>query len=284
MFIGIGMPNQVRDVRPAVIPRWAVAAELAGFSSLGTVGRFAYAGVSDTVALAAAAGATSTIGLLSGVMLAPVWPPALLAKEIAGINGIANGRLTLGVGVGGRDDDFVADGHPMQGRGKRFDRDLEIYHEIWKGRPYAGSDNPAVPRGTREVPLLFGAGSPAAFKRMAQWGVGYIAPSLPPQLVAGTFDTARSAWREAGREGEPRLVAIAYFAIADADAGRANVRDYYSNFGSETADMIAGGLLGTKESIREAVEAFRDLGADELILNPGTDDLDEVSRLADIVL
>jgi alkanesulfonate monooxygenase SsuD/methylene tetrahydromethanopterin reductase-like flavin-dependent oxidoreductase (luciferase family) len=284
MFIGIGMPNQVRDVRPAVIPRWAVAAELAGFSSLGTVGRIAYPGVSDTVALAAAAGATSTIGLLSGVMLAPVWPPALLAKEIASINGIANGRLTLGVGVGGRDDDFVADGHPMEGRGKRFDRDLDIYHEIWQGRPYAGSDNPAVPRGTREVPLLFGAGSPAAFKRMAQWGVGYIAPSLPPQVVAGTFDTARSAWREAGREGEPRLVAIAYFAIADADAGRANVRDYYSNFGSEMADMIAGGLLGTKESIREAVEAFRDLGADELILNPGTDDLDEVSRLAGLVL
>jgi alkanesulfonate monooxygenase SsuD/methylene tetrahydromethanopterin reductase-like flavin-dependent oxidoreductase (luciferase family) len=284
MRIGIGLPNQVRDVRPAVIPEWAVLAEQAGFPSLSTVGRVAYPGVADTVALAGAAGATSTIGLLSTVMLAAVWPSALLAKEIAGIDGISGGRLTLGVGVGGRADDFVADGHGMEGRGKRFDKDLDIYHEIWKGRPYAGSDNPAVPRGTREVPLLFGAGSPAAFKRMAQWGVGYIAPSLPPEAVAGTFDMARSAWREAGRAGESRLVAINYFAIGDADAGRGNVRDYYRNFGSDTADMIAGALRGTKDSILDAVEAFRDLGADELILNPGVDDLNEVSRLADTVL
>jgi alkanesulfonate monooxygenase SsuD/methylene tetrahydromethanopterin reductase-like flavin-dependent oxidoreductase (luciferase family) len=77
------------------------------------------------------------------------------------------------------------------------------------------------------VPLLFEAGSPAAFRRMARRGVGYIAPSLPPEAVAGTFDAARSAWREAGHSGVPRLVAINYFAIGDADAGRGNVHDYY---------------------------------------------------------
>jgi alkanesulfonate monooxygenase SsuD/methylene tetrahydromethanopterin reductase-like flavin-dependent oxidoreductase (luciferase family) len=284
MRIGIGLPNQVRNVRPTVIPQWAALAEQAGFSSLSTVGRIAYPGVADTVALAGAAGATSTIGLLSTVLLAPVWPPALLAKEIAGIDGISGGRLTLGVGVGGRADDFVADGHGIEGRGKRFDGDLDVYHEIWRGRPYAGSDNPAVPDGTREVPLLFGAGSPAAFKRMARWGEGYIAPSLPAEMVAGTFDAARGAWREAGRAGDPRLVAICYFAIADANAGRANVYDYYSNFGDETANMITGALHGTEDTILKAVKAFQDLGADELIFNPSVDDLDEVSRLADLVL
>ena len=78
--IGITLPNQVRNLSADVLPRWAVTAEEAGFSTLGTVGRFAYPGVSDTVALAAAAGATSTIGLLYHVLLAPVWPPQLLAK------------------------------------------------------------------------------------------------------------------------------------------------------------------------------------------------------------
>jgi alkanesulfonate monooxygenase SsuD/methylene tetrahydromethanopterin reductase-like flavin-dependent oxidoreductase (luciferase family) len=155
---------------------------------------------------------------------------------------------------------------------------------VWQGRPCGGSENPAVPRGTREVPLLFGAISPAAFKRMAQRGVGYIAPSFPPEAVAGTFDMARSAWREARRTGEPRLVAINYFAIGNADAGHGNVYDYYRSHGAETADMIAGALRGTKNSILEAVEVFRDLGADELIFNPALDDINEVSRLADIVL
>jgi alkanesulfonate monooxygenase SsuD/methylene tetrahydromethanopterin reductase-like flavin-dependent oxidoreductase (luciferase family) len=92
MKIGIGLPNQVRNVNPVIIPEWAAKSEQAGFSTLGTVGRIAYPGVMDTVALAAAAGATSTIGLLSSVLLAPVWPASLLAKEAAGIDGVSGGR------------------------------------------------------------------------------------------------------------------------------------------------------------------------------------------------
>ena len=58
MKIGIGLPNQVRNVRARVIPDWASQAEKSGFSTLGTVGRVAYPSVMDTIALAAAAGAT----------------------------------------------------------------------------------------------------------------------------------------------------------------------------------------------------------------------------------
>jgi alkanesulfonate monooxygenase SsuD/methylene tetrahydromethanopterin reductase-like flavin-dependent oxidoreductase (luciferase family) len=284
MKIGIGLPNQVRDVRPTVIPQWAAAAEEAGFSTLGTVGRVAYPGVMDTVALAAAAGATSRIGLLSNVLVATVWPAALLAKEAAGIDGISGGRLTLGVGVGIRTDDFVADAHGPENRGKRFDRDLEVYREIWQGKPVGGGSNPAVTPGTREIPMLFGAIAPAAFERMARWGQGYIGASFPPEMVAGAFDTAREAWRKAGREGSPRLVAIAYYALGDAKQGREKIYDYYSVGGDEIASMVASGVRDSAEAVREAVKAFGDLGADELIFNPATDDIDDVSRLAEIVL
>jgi alkanesulfonate monooxygenase SsuD/methylene tetrahydromethanopterin reductase-like flavin-dependent oxidoreductase (luciferase family) len=133
----------------------------------------------DTVALAAAAGATSTIGLLSSIMLATTWPAPLPAKEVAGIDGVSGGRLTLGIAAGIRPDDFVAEGYGTKGRGKRFDRDLETYRQVWRRDPVGGGDNAAVPEGTREVPLLFGALSPAAFERMARWGKGYIGGSLP---------------------------------------------------------------------------------------------------------
>lgn len=284
MKIGIGLPNQIRDVRPAGIPAWAVKAEAAGFSTLGTIGRVAYPGVMDTVALAAAAGATSRIGLLSSVLVAPVWPAALLAKEAASIDGVSGGRLTLGVGVGLRPDDFVADGHGAPGRGRRWDRDLAVYQDIWRGKPVSGSSVPAVPAGTREVPLLFGAMTPAALERMARWGQGYIAPSGPPEMVAGRFDAARDAWRKAGREGSPRLVAIAYFALSDADAGRENVRDYYSVNGDALASMIARSVLDSAQAVKDTVRDFSALGADEIILNPATDDLGDVDRLADAVL
>ena len=284
MKIGIGLPNQVRDVRPTVLPGWAAAAEVAGFSSLGTVGRVAYPGVMDTVALAAAAGATSTIGLLSNVLVAPVWPAALLAKEVAGIDGVSGGRLTLGVGVGIRPDDFVAEGHGAKDRGKRFDRDLEVYREVWQGKPLGGSDSPAVTSGAREIPLLFGAVAPAAFERMARWGQGYIGASLPPSMVAGSFDAARDAWRKAGRPGSPRLVAIAYYAFGDAEKGRANVYDYYSIAGDEFASLITGGVSTSAQELKDVAKAFEDLGADEIIFNPTLDDINEVSRLAEVML
>lgn len=284
MKIGIGLPNQVRDVSPAIIPEWAVKSEQAGFTTLGSVGRIAYPGVMDTVALAAAAGATSTIGLLSNVLLATVWPATLLAKEAAGIDGVSGGRLTLGIGVGGRGDDFVADGQPIGGRGKRLDRDLEVYRDVWKGKPVGGGANPAVPAGTREVPLLFGAMSPPAFERMARWGQGYVGATFAPAVVAGGFDAARDAWRKAGRDGAPRLVALAYFAFGDPEGGRANLFDYYSNFGEEFAREEAEAACTTSQAIKEAVTGFGDIGADELIFVPVSADVAEVSRLAEAAL
>lgn len=283
MKIGIGLPNQVRDVDPTVLPTWAARAERAGFSTLGTVGRIAYPGVMDTVTLAAAAGATSTIGLISNVMLATVWPGRLLAKELAGIDGVSGGRLTVGIGIGLRPDDFVVEGLGPKGLGKRIDRDLEEYRKFWTGQPVGGGDNPGVPAGTREVPMVFGGMAPASFARMAKWGQGYVAGSLPPEWVAGHFDQARAAWKDAGREGDPRLVAIAYFTLGDADRGRSNVHDYYS-VTPEFADQIAAGLSGSADAVLATKAAFADLGATELIFNPGTDDLDEIERLAEIVL
>jgi alkanesulfonate monooxygenase SsuD/methylene tetrahydromethanopterin reductase-like flavin-dependent oxidoreductase (luciferase family) len=189
MRIGIGIPNQVRNVNPAIIPEWSVRAEQAGFSKLGTIGRFAYPGVSDTVALATAAGATSTIGLFSGVMIATTWPAELLAKELAGIDGVSGGRLSLGVGIGGRPDDFVAEGAPIAGRGKRFDHDLEVYREIWQGGPVGGGPNPAVPAGTRELPLLFGGSAPARH----DWSRSPTSPSPTATRAAPTCTTTTAS-------------------------------------------------------------------------------------------
>jgi alkanesulfonate monooxygenase SsuD/methylene tetrahydromethanopterin reductase-like flavin-dependent oxidoreductase (luciferase family) len=267
-----------------VIPTWAARAEQAGFSTLGTVGRTAYPGVMDTVALAAAAGATSTIGLISTVMLGPVWPATLLARELAGIDGVSGGRLTVGIGIGGRPDDFVVDGLGPTGLGKRLDADLETYRAVWTGEPVGGGDNPAVPAGTREVPLLFGGFAPASFARMARWGHGYVGPVTPPETVAGVFDTARAAWKDAGREGSPRLVAVAYFALGDIDKGRANLRHYSTFAGDVVADQVAAGIHGTADAVRATVAGFAEIGADELILNPSTDEIDEIDRLAEIVL
>jgi alkanesulfonate monooxygenase SsuD/methylene tetrahydromethanopterin reductase-like flavin-dependent oxidoreductase (luciferase family) len=167
----------------------------------------------------------------------------------------------------------VAEGAGPKGLGKRLDHDLKVYRDIWSGKPVGGGENAAVPAGTRQVPMMFGGFVPSALDRMARWGEGYIGASMAASMVAGAFDSARAAWKEAGREGSPRLLAIAYFAFGDIDQGRNNVRDYYSNIG-EMADAIAAGVHGTTDAVKEVAKAF----------NPATDDIHEIARLADAVL
>ena len=282
MKIGIGIPNQVRNMRPEVVPAWARLAEESGFASLTTVGRVAYPGLSDTVALAAAAASTSRVELISGVLLAATWPGPLLARELAGIDGVSGGRLTLGLGVGQRADDFIAQGYGPAGRGARLDRDLETYRDIWRGELVGGGPNAAVPPAARQIPMLFGGFAPAVMDRMARWGEGYIGASVPAPIAAPAFDAARDAWRRAGRDGAPRLVALAYFALGDSDKGRANVHDYYS-VAPEFAAIVAGAVCDSPAKVREKISSFADIGVEEISFNPGTDDVDEVKRLADIV-
>lgn len=283
MKIGMGIPNQVRNMRPDVVPAWAKLAEEAGFAALTTVGRVAYPALSDTVALAAAAAVTSRVELISSVLLATTWPGPLLARELAGIDGVSGGRLTVGVGVGQRPDDFIAEGYGPAGRGARLDRDLEAYRSIWRGDPVGGGANPAVPQGTRQIPLLFGGFAPAAMDRMARWGEGYIGGSVPVPMAAPAFEAARDAWRRAGRDGAPRLVALAYVALGDGDKGKQNVYDYYSPGGGEFAGIVAGAVCDSPAKVRETISSFADIGVNEISFNAGTDDIDEVKRLADIV-
>jgi alkanesulfonate monooxygenase SsuD/methylene tetrahydromethanopterin reductase-like flavin-dependent oxidoreductase (luciferase family) len=119
---------------------------------------------------------------------------------------------------------------------------------------------------------------------MAAWGEGYTAWSLPASMVEQYFEGARAAWSEAGRAGSPRLVAIAYFAFADVEAGKANIYDYYSFLGEEMASGTASIVAAGAEGVRETVKAFEAIGADELILSPALADLSEVAELADVVL
>lgn len=100
----------------------------------------------DTVALAAAAGATSTIGLLTTVLLGPVWPSVILAKEAASIDAVSGGRFTLGLGLGGRPDDFVVEGLGPRGTGKRLDADIEMFRRVWAARTSRAATGQRCPR------------------------------------------------------------------------------------------------------------------------------------------
>jgi alkanesulfonate monooxygenase SsuD/methylene tetrahydromethanopterin reductase-like flavin-dependent oxidoreductase (luciferase family) len=285
MRIGIGLPNTVLDVGGDTMLAWARRAEERGFSSLATIDRLAYPTYDSLTTLTAAAAVTERVGLLSNLLLAPLYNPVLLAKATASLDRIAGGRLTLGLGVGGRPDDFALAGQEFSDRGRRFDADLELLHRAWAGEPVAGSSFPVAPPTTRgRVPLLIGGEPELAAPRAARWQAGFTIGGAPPEMAADAIQAFTAAWERAGGEGTPRIVCLSYFSLGEAHTEESlrNLRSYYGFLG-DWAEAIASGAPRTPEAVGERAAAFEKLGIDELIFDPTVGDLDQVDLLADAV-
>src|SRR4051794_11918165 len=203
MRIGIGLPNTVPGTQGGEMREWAMRAERAGFSTLGTIDRLIYGNHESLIALSYAAAVTERIGLLTSILLAPLRAnTALLAKQAASLDVLSGGRLTLGLAVGGREDDYLVSGVDYKGRGATFDRQLDDLRRYWSGEKvgFAGGIGPQPNDGRPEV--VIGGRSAPTFRRAAQWHgwmMGGGAPdSFPPE--GEKLDAARKA---AGREGEP---------------------------------------------------------------------------------
>lgn len=277
MKVSVALPNAVpRTTGPELI-EWARRADARGFSSLGTIDRVVYDNYEPLVALAAAAAVTERIGLCTSVLLAPLrLNPVDLAKKALSLNALSGGRFTLGLGLGGREDDYEVSAIDTEGRGKRFDAMLERMREVWDGDE-VGPSAAAAPR------VVIGGGVDASFARAARFGEGWIAGGSPPDQYAPMAEKARAAWSEAGREGEPRLMGLAYFALGDgaeADA-RAYLGDYYAWLGADIANYIIASAAKDAETVRRYVAEFAEAGCGELIFCPSSSDPAQVDLLAD---
>ncbi len=277
MEIAIGLPNAVPGTTGDQLTEWARRAEKRGFSSLGTIDRITYPNYEPLVALTAAAAVTERIGLITAVLLAPLRVNgAMLGKQTLSINALSGGRLTLGVGLGGRDDDYAAIGADMGSRGADVEEILGRLTEVWADDTI-GPDV-APPR------LVIGGGVQATFERAAKHGsAGWIAGGGPPDAFAESFAKVKDAWSAAGREGDPIGIALAYFALGDDPEGDANryLLDYYSFLGEELAGYIAGSAAKDAETVKGYLAAFEGAGCDELILFPCSNDPAQVDLLAD---
>src|SRR6266700_8449970 len=135
MKIGIGLPANIPGVQGKQLIEWAKKADVGPFSSMGLIDRLVYNNYDPLIAFAAAAGVTHRIRLMTTILLAPLHSAAVLAKQTASLNAISGGRLTLGLGVGIREDDFQAAFAPFRRRGKVFDEQLATMQRIWSGEP-----------------------------------------------------------------------------------------------------------------------------------------------------
>jgi alkanesulfonate monooxygenase SsuD/methylene tetrahydromethanopterin reductase-like flavin-dependent oxidoreductase (luciferase family) len=277
MDVAIGLPNAVPGTTGDQITEWARRAEARGFSSLGTIDRIRYENYEPLAALAAAAAVTERIGLATTVLLGPLRSNAVvLAKQALSVHALSAGRLTLGIGLGAREDDYEITGVELRGRGRRLDQMLERIREVWSGGEVG-------PTGEGSPQLILGGHADASFARTARYADGWIASGSGPDAYREGAERARAAWESAGRDGRPRTTALGYFSLGDRaeEDARASLGHYYAWLGDEIAEGIVGATPKTGADVAELAAKYDDAGCDELVLFPASGDPRQVDLLAD---
>jgi alkanesulfonate monooxygenase SsuD/methylene tetrahydromethanopterin reductase-like flavin-dependent oxidoreductase (luciferase family) len=249
---------------------WARRADDGPFSSVAVLDRVAYDSYEPFATLAAAAAATSRVRLATMIAIGPLRSTAMLAKQAASVHGLSGGRLTLGLAVGARLDDFDVAGVEHKGRGKRLGEQLAYIR--------GNVDGDLVGPSRDGIEILVGGLSGPAYARMARYADGYAHNGGPPRAFANAAGRALAAWSDLGRPGKPKLWGQGYFAFGDPDRGDAYLRDYYA-FTGPFAEKIAAGQLTSARAVKDYVRGYEEAGCDELVLFPCVPGVDELERL-----
>lgn len=280
MRVGIGLPNTLTGVNRDLTLEWAHRADEGPFTSIGVFDRLLYDSLDAMSTLSACAGATEETRLATSIIAGPLRRNTMLAKKAATLDVLSDGRLTLGVALGARRQDYEAANVPYSERGKRFTEQLQTLLEQWE-------DDNIGPEPVQDggPELLVGGMSDPTYKRVGRYADGYIHGGGPPSVFGREADKARAAWSEAERPGDPALWGHGYFALGDeetAEAGREYLLDYYA-FTGPFAERVAEGLLTTPQEIIQFVRGYEDQGCDELLLFPTVPGMEQYERLEEVI-
>jgi alkanesulfonate monooxygenase SsuD/methylene tetrahydromethanopterin reductase-like flavin-dependent oxidoreductase (luciferase family) len=242
------------------------------------------------VQLAAAAALTERVRLWTTLVVLPAHNAVQVAKDMASIDQLSAGRLTLGIGVGGREQDYQAIGGDYKNRWQRMDDQVGIMRGIWAQEPpFPGSDPvgpPPVQAGG--PPLVAGVIGPKALARAAVWAAGVDDPSAITAVVGDALAAQRQrvidAWQLAGRTTAPHFSTSLWYALGpDAkDRLEGYVYEYMKIFDPSFARTLAeSASVTTPEALRTAIDVASQVGCDEFFLVPTTADPAELDRTRD---
>jgi alkanesulfonate monooxygenase SsuD/methylene tetrahydromethanopterin reductase-like flavin-dependent oxidoreductase (luciferase family) len=287
MEIGVGLPNMVPHLGRDTVLAWAACAEELGFSSLSSGERLGFDKNDTLVELSLAAAATERIRIMTSVLVLPLHPTALVAKQASTLDFLTGGRFVLAVGSGTHPADFDAAPVPFARRFGYFERQITELVGLWRGEPMGESGVPIGPLPPAGRPtLLVGASTPVSARRVRLAdGVLTFTPGDDPETQRAIYDAAAASWTEHGRAGRPRFVAGCFFALGPGGAETAAgvLGEYFASYGAEAVAAMADSITTLHDDgLRTAIGRFEEAGVDELVLCPLVPEVDQLRRLADL--
>jgi alkanesulfonate monooxygenase SsuD/methylene tetrahydromethanopterin reductase-like flavin-dependent oxidoreductase (luciferase family) len=285
------LPTMLPHTRRDVLDWCRGVDESCTWTSLAVPERITYTSHDVTVQLAAAAALTERVRLWTTIVILPAHDAVTVAKQMASVDVLSDGRLTVGVGIGGREHDYRAINASFARRFPRMDEQVATMQRIWKGEPpFEGADPvgppPVQPGGP---PLVAGVFGPKGIARAARWAVGVDgAWTLDGNLdaMSTAFAQIRDAWHTAGRADPPHCSSSIWYALGPhaEEQLRSYAYDYLKIFGDEIGKGAASmATCFGAEALRRTVANARDAGADEFFLVPTSADPDELARTEDVL-
>jgi alkanesulfonate monooxygenase SsuD/methylene tetrahydromethanopterin reductase-like flavin-dependent oxidoreductase (luciferase family) len=242
--------------------------------------------------LGALAAWTGRVRLLTTVIVPQLHDPVMLAKGLATGDMLCGGRLTVGIGVGGRHEDYHAVGaDPATQTMRAMAERVAVMKRVWAGEKITESVLPVGPSPVQAggPPLFVGSIGPKTIRAAAAWADGLAGTTLDLDVVKQSelFDVARAAWAQAGKS-KPHLVTSFWFAFGPPEQARVQVhrhlRRYMNWIPAEHVDAMAPmtGWAGSEEELLAVLRKFDEIGTDEVQLIPTSSDLDQLRRAADV--
>lgn len=290
MKIGMTLPTMVPDLSRDDIHTWSRAIDVGPYASLALGERITFPNVEVMVTMTTAAAVTERVELIFTVIVLPMHSEALIAKQIATLDVLSGGRVTLGVGTGGREEDFRAVGASFEKRLTRMKQQAARMRSLWAGDPPHEGASPIGPKPIQAdgPPILVGALTDKSIKLAAGWADGVTGFTFGPEIeqVEKSFSRLDEAWAEHGRAGKPRKITSFFYALGPKAEQQmdAYVRRYLGIFGEEVATSIAKQCTATSDQkLRDLIKTFEDMGTDDLVLVPSSQDIDQLERVSDLI-
>lgn len=287
------MPVMEPDLDAALLRQWAQTIDEGPFSSLCWGERIAFDNPDSLTLLGAISAWTQRVRLVTTVIVPQLHDPVMLAKGLATGDMLSGGRLTVGIGVGGRHEDYNAVGadpktQTIRGMAER----VAVMKRVWAGEKTTDSVRPVGPSPVQQggPPLHVGTIGPKTVRSAAAWAEGMAGTTLDLDVAKQNelFDVARAAWSEAGKP-EPHLATSFWFAFGPADEARGQVhrhlRRYMNWIPAEYVDAMAPmtGWAGSEDELVAVLKRFADIGTHEVQLIPTSSDIEQVRRAADVI-
>ena len=291
--IGMTLPVMEPNLDAATLTSWARLIDGGPFASLCWGERIAFENPDSLTLLGSMAALTDRVRLVTTVIVPQLHDPVMLAKALATGDMLSGGRLTVGLGVGGREEDYRAVGAEPATQTMRDMADrVAIMKRVWAGEKITESVLPVGPSPVQSggPQLLVGTIGPKPLRSAATWAEGLAGTTLDLDVDKQNelYDVARAAWAEAGKP-KPHLATSFWFALGNGEEARAQVhrhlRRYMNWIPAEFVDAMAPttGFAGTDEELLDALRRFEDIGTDEVHLIPTSSNIDQLRRVADVV-